>query len=266
MKRIWLTLWVFSIGHLADAKTLLVSDIDDTIKVSHVLSTVGKVSRAADVTTPFLGMAALYQLVVNEDPQNTKVVYLSNAPDEIVGVPALKISHQTFLVRNHFPAGDLLLRDGLFEIDHKLKALRTLIENEKPDLLILIGDNGERDTIIYDQVSREYANLNNMKVLTFIHQLYSTKSSALIPDFLEEVGQPLKENQTGFVTPIEIGLKLNEAGRFSTTSLEWMILNIAPAIVRGSFPSFKDCSDFRWKFSRPQSLHDLISKIDNSCN
>ncbi len=266
MRSIWVVLLVFSLAEAGGAKTLLVSDIDDTIKVSHVLSTVGKIGRAADVTTPFVGMAALYHLIVNENPQDTKFVYLSNAPGEIVGVPALKISHLTFLAYNNFPTGELQLRAGLFEIDHKLKALRELINAERPDLLILIGDNGERDVLFYDQITAEFANLKPMKVITFIRQLYSSKPKLLIPDLFEEIGLQLKPSQIGFVTPIEIGLKLNEAGSLSSASVDWLVRNVAPAVRRDFLPSFADCSDFRWNFSRPQSLQNLIRKIDDRCN
>ncbi len=280
MKRILMILTlsfgaVFAWGQTA--KVLLVSDIDDTIKVSHVLSTIGKFGRAADVTTPFLGMAALYQLIINENPANTKIVYLSNAPDEVAGIPALRISHQTFLDRNHFPKGSLLLRDGLFEQDHKIKELRLLIESEKPDVLILLGDNGEKDILIYDQIVSEYAGLTRMKILTFIHQLYATEKSFLVPDFLSEIGLKIKPQQVGFVTPVEIGLKLNEQHLLSRKSLEWMYKNIIPRIVSESsslwdgfepisFPSFKKCQDFRWIFATPAPVLSLVHKIERECN
>ena len=272
-----LTTLLITVSAQAKSKVLLISDIDDTIKVSHVLSTAAKISRAADVTTPFLGMSQLYQLIVNENSASTKVIYLSNAPDEIGGVPALTLSHQTFLNFNKFPAGELLLRDGLFEENHKLKAIRELVESEQPQTIIMIGDNGEQDSEIYEQIKNEYAE-SGIKMVTFIHQLYSSNSSSFIPDFLEERGHAIFPGQNGFATPIEISLQLNDLGLLSIASVDWMIKNIAPHIVAESsfkwdgleaisFPSFKDCSDFQW--SRPLlriDLADLVKKIERRCN
>lgn len=257
-------------------RVLLVSDIDDTIKVSHVLSNIGKISRAADVTTPFMGMAALYQLIINQNPASTKVIYLSNAPEELAGIPALKYSHQTFLSLNHFPPGQLLLREDIFEKNHKIKVLRQLIDQESPDVLIMVGDNGEKDAEIYHQIVTEYS-YSKMQMHTFIHQLYSSQNSFLVPDFLEEIGKPLFPEQNGYVTPIEIGLKLNEQKLFNTSSVEWLIQRLAPAIVAEkrfkwdglkalTFPQFMNCSDFKWKMPTPQSLLNLLQKIESECN
>lgn len=258
------------------SKVLLVSDIDDTIKVSHVLSNIGKISRASDVTTPFMGMAPLYQLIINQNPASTKVIYLSNAPEELAGIPALKYSHQTFLSLNHFPPGQLLLREDFFEENHKIKVLRQLIDQETPDVLIMVGDNGERDAEIYHQIVTEYS-YSKMQMHTFIHQLYASKNSFLVPNFLEEIGKTIYPEQNGYVTPIEIGLKLNENGLFKTISVDWMIQHMVPAIVAEkrfkwdglkplTFPQFMNCTDFKWNSPIPQSLQKLIQKIESECN
>jgi len=268
-------------------KVLLVSDIDDTIKVSHVLNKVGKFARAVDATTPFKGMAQLYQLIVNQNPSSTKVAYLSNAPKNIgaipnapqaiAGIPAASVTHQLFLDFNHFPKGELILREDLEDQDHKTKALRMLIEREKPDVLILIGDNGEHDVDFYRQATQEHAYMKNMQVLTFIHELYKTEASFYLPDFLDETGREVFPEQMGFVTPIEISLKLNEERVIGKDKVDWMIKNVAPSIAQEdkikwdglkpiSFPFFKKCPQFKWTFSRPQQLQSLIQRIESECN
>ena len=86
---------------MSGTETLLISDIDDTIKISHILSS-AKIIRAVDVSTPFLGMSQLYQLFLNDQKGEGRIVYLSNAPTEIVGVPLMPFSHMTFLRKNNF--------------------------------------------------------------------------------------------------------------------------------------------------------------------
>jgi hypothetical protein len=257
-------------------KVLLISDIDDTIKVSHVLSTAGKLSRAADVTTPFRGMSELYQKIVKENKASIKVVYLSNAPEQIAGIPALKISHQTFLNFNDFPPGDIDLRESLFVENHKVTEVRRLIELVKPEVVIMLGDNGEKDVDVYHQMESEFAG-RGIQMHTFIHQLYNSEIPFYIPDFFAEQGRKLYAEQTGFVTPIEISLKLNELGLFSQKSLNKMIHSFSSDIIQEqtlkwdglrpiTFPFFKNCADFKWTFSRSSELQRLIQKIEAVCN
>lgn len=275
-------------------KVLLVSDIDDTIKVSHVLNKVGQFARAVDATTPFKGMAQLYQLIFNQNPATTKIAYLSNAPKdfgalpnapkELAAIPASSVTHQLFLDYNRFPKGELILRENLQDQEHKAKVLRRLIETEKPDILILIGDNGEKDVDFYKQAVEEHAYMKNMLVLTFIHQLYKAEPAFYLPDFLDEVGRMPFADQIGYVTPIEIALTLKEQNVIGQDKLDWMLRNVAPAIVAEaevkwdglkpiSFPFFKNCTDFKWNFARSlqvkeqtEQLQKLIQRIESECN
>lgn len=260
-------------------KVLLISDIDDTIKSSHVLSKVGETARVANVTVRFNGMAQLYQLIVNENPSSTKIVYLSNAPKKILGIPALQYLHQTFLSFNRFPPGEVDLRESIFEKDHKIKEIRRLLINEKPDVVIMIGDNGENDAAIYRQATLEFAN-QGLTMVSFIHQLYSTKpgfiDSVLGTNSFSEIGKILEQDQTGFVTPIEIALQLNQQGLLGSDKVAWMVQYVAPVIVKESyfdsdaigaitFPSYMNCTDFKWQWPETAQLLPLIHKIRSQC-
>lgn len=260
-------------------RVLLISDIDDTIKVSHVLSKTGMAARAANVTVRFSGMAQLYQLIVNENPSSTQIVYLSNAPQDLFGIEPLKYLHQAFLSYNRFPPGTLDLRADIFEKDHKIKELRRMIEAEKPDVVIMIGDNGEMDTEIYKQATLEMKD-KPIKMVTFIHQLYATEISEIDKilglDSMAEVGKKLQPGQTGFVTPIEIALELAQQGLLKSESVQWMESNVGTYIANESyfdsdsygpitFPSFMRCQDFKWTGPRAKETNALVKKIDSVC-
>ncbi len=260
-------------------RVLLISDIDDTIKSSHVLSKVGVAARVTNMTVRFSGMAQLYQLIVNENPGTTKIVYLSNAPEEVLGIPVLQYLHQTFLSFNRFPPGEVDLRESIFEKDHKIKEIRRLLTNEKPDVVIMIGDNGENDAAIYRQATLEFAN-KGITMVSFIHQLYSTKlgfiDSVIGTNSFSEIGKKLKQDQTGFVTPVEIALQLNQQRLLGADKVSWMIQNVAPFIVQESyfdsdvvgtitFPSYINCSDFKWQWPETAELLPLIHKIKSQC-
>lgn len=258
----------------AKTKTLVISDIDDTIKVSHILSTAGKVSRASDVTTPFSGMAQLYQLIMNQNPQNSRMVYLSNAPEEIGGIPALEVAHRTFLSFNRFPPGDVELRENIFDKNHKINEIRRLINQEEPELVILVGDNGERDPEIYHQAYLEFS--DKVRIVSFIHQMYSAHVPFWKPNFLAEIGAEIKKEQIGYVTPIEMAVELKKQNILDEKSYAWMIENVSPYIVQEdsikwdglkpiSFPSFKNCSDFVWRWKITSELNKIYDKIKKEC-
>lgn len=276
-------------------KVLVISDIDDTIKVSHILGDLSyKLVRAADTRTPFMGMAPLLQWIVasnkaqnNQENSSVKVVYLSNAPEEIMGVPAMLLSHQTFLANNNFPEGELSLRDSLFDKNHKINEIHRLINAERPDTVIFIGDNGERDPEIYHQAYLDFKN-SGIKIFTFIHQLYRTSVPFYQPEFLSEMGSKIYSEQIGYATAIEIALYLRSTNLITTPALKWMLQKVAPAVVSEkmfkidrakplAFPAFMNCSDFKWRWNDTQvyaelataernNLNMLIKKINSRCD
>lgn len=274
MKNCWLVIIAILFSSNAFSYTLIISDIDDTIKVSHVLNNAGKVANALNVTKPFTGMAQLYQLLLNQNPQASRIVYLSNAPKEVAGIPAMKLSHEAFLSYNNFPAGELDLRADIFNPHHKITELRRLLSQERPDLVILIGDNGERDPEIYYQAAREFG--AKMRIVSFIHILYASKKPMLLPKFMAETGSKLYPGQIGYVTPVEIALELQSQKILRAEDSAWMIKNILPRILDEdslkvetmrslSFPFFASCDDFKWRWPLVLETAKLNQKIKKMC-
>lgn len=260
-------------------KVLLVSDVDDTIKISHVLSNPGAVSQAPNVTAVFTGMSQLYNLIQRQ--YAAKVIYLSNAPDGYDGISPIRVLHQTFLDYNKFPAGELLLRQNLLDQNHKITQLRRLLAEEKPDVMILFGDNGERDSEILHQFTQENINNKALTVVSFIHQLYSSKDKSIVSRIFEghlssEIGKKITAEQIGYVTPVEVSLELHQRGLLSDANTKWMVDNIAPYIVHqprwkfspigeATFPDFEDCSDFVWRWKAFNEITPLMNRVSQEC-
>jgi len=251
---------------------LIISDIDDTIKVSEVL-TPFVVLRAADTNTPFAGMANLYQLLVNENPDRTKVFYLSNAPKEILGLEPMRISHQALLNNNHFPKGELILRQSIQDEGHKNRTIRELVKKYNPSKVIMFGDNGEKDVFTYSIAASELKTLK-IETHTYIHQLYS--ASNILPF---KRGQALLAGQVGFATPIEVGIDLVQKKQMSQDNLNILFKLSASYIMNEdsykidafsaiSFPFFKDCSDFQWLASWPlnNQTWDYMQFLEEKCH
>lgn len=142
----------------------LISDIDDTIKDSHVLD-----RRELLLNTfvrPFVavnGMATRYREFAN-GRADLRVHYVSGSPHQLYAVLS------EFLDVERFPGGSLHLRDIAIGREvfgekngetggtraHKLKTIRRLIEDFPRRRFVMIGDSGEQDPEIYATLAREY--------------------------------------------------------------------------------------------------------------
>ncbi len=137
----------------------VVSDIDDTIKVTEVLD------RRAMIRNTFYrpfravsGMAAAYRRWAG---QGAVFCYLSASPWQLW--PAL----QAFMEKAGFPRGAVRLRrfrvkDGSLvdflgsSADYKTASIRRLLERFAERRLVLVGDSGERDPEIYGAIARAH--------------------------------------------------------------------------------------------------------------
>lgn len=201
------------------------------------------------------GMAEFYNDLL-ENISDLNFVYLSSAPKRL-----MMKSHKKFLDSNKFPDGQLILRKSLFEssFDHKIENIEKVIEELKPKKLILIGDNGESDSEIFEFVYEKYA--DSIEIHQFIRRTYSAPTS---DGSIEQVE---------FVTPVEICLSLEQAGLAvcPESYLVSVFLEVSSEIDVENFGSFyfhpyMDCYGYEWPledFSLPvlgivKDLRDLL--------
>lgn len=243
MKKQLFVLIALFLGTLAQARIAVISDIDDTIKVAHVLDRSDSVKKAFKTQNLFRGMNILYQEIALSNP-GTKFYYISNAIRTI-----MSRSHRQFLTQHKFPNGTLALRESLGETNHKVETIRKILKDPEINFVIFIGDNGERDTEVYAQMRKEFPTIPTM---TFIRQAYSTSHN-----HNEDIGKPLKPAQNGFMTPIEISIDLSQIGILTSSQLNRIesayippTLGLAVSEDRSgndgvlSFPRWIDCRDF----------------------
>jgi phosphatidate phosphatase APP1 len=136
-----------------EARFGVVSDIDDTIVYSNVLSKwrmiVTLALSNARTRKPFKGVAAFYRALhggVNP------LFYVSKSPWNLY-VPLLE-----YLEAQGLPLGPLLLRDfGLrMNRSHKLEAIEAILRTYPALPFVLIGDSGEQDPEIYAALLRRH--------------------------------------------------------------------------------------------------------------
>jgi hypothetical protein len=112
----------------------------------------------------------------------------------------------------------------------------------------MIGDNGERDPLVYNQIRKEFPEI---KMITFIREAYSSQHKEE-----DDRGTRLLEGQIGFVTPTEIALKLQSENFLSANQVNVLEYYYAvPTVAQAkeedddgetgtlSFPNWIDCRD-----------------------
>jgi phosphatidate phosphatase APP1 len=142
----------------------LISDIDDTILVSDVLSTTTLLKNSlavpAEQREPVPGMAGLYVKLLNANPvpEASAVFYVSSSPRQLTD------NLRRFLKLNSFPRGVLQLKeigsgsgDSMGEHEaYKLRRIETILAEFPQTKFYLFGDDGERDPEIYDALLTKY--------------------------------------------------------------------------------------------------------------
>jgi len=136
-----------------DAKFAVVSDIDDTVVYTHVMSKLRMLLTVAFSNAytrkPFEGVAAFYRaLHAGRNP----FFYVSKSPWNLY-VPLAE-----YLELQALPEGPLFLRNlGLrMPRDHKCVAICALLATYPKLPFILIGDSGENDPEVYRDIVRRH--------------------------------------------------------------------------------------------------------------
>lgn len=241
---IFLVLTLLNCANFAFAKTVLITDIDDTVKVSHVLDLFDAALYAQDTKSRFLGMKEVLSLVRKQDPR-VDITYLSRGLKFII-----EDTHRKFLTQNNFPEGTYICREDLPADEHKLFHIRKILKEQNPDKVIFIGDNGEMDSLVYHTIVEENKN-STIEFVTLIHLVYSSKNK-------DETGVVLFPEQVGWATSLEAALELQKHQLIGQSEMQNFIHAMIPFLADESksiahhefiFPDFMDCSDFVWRWN-----------------
>jgi len=142
----------------------IISDIDDTIMVSHVLEkrTLLKNSLTVPPTSRDVvaGMADLYRrkLARNDAPDSAPLFYVSSSPRQLTD------NLRGFLKQNGFPRGVLRLKEiseasneSLFDQrTYKYRAIESVLLAHPRVSFALFGDDGEKDPEIYAELQAKF--------------------------------------------------------------------------------------------------------------
>lgn len=222
----------------SSSKILVISDIDDTLKVA---SSRNKVEFLAllNNTTQYTGLSELFQKLSQAWGSQIQFAYVTNAP-WLIGS-----SRQKFLTANSYAEGPVYYNPTLADANHKYKAIRKLITDQSPTHVIFLGDNASRDAQVYVDIMNEYKS-QGLQFSIFIHRLY--------PDLF-----PVDDtNYFSYITSIEIAKRLQKEQFLNRQNYEDFFNLVYPQIVfeidkkqkpspnSQAFPQFMKCSDYKW--------------------
>lgn len=204
----------------AHSKTLIISDLDDTIKYTHVASA-KKLFHGVANDQAFFGMPELVMGLKRAKGDDTKLFVVSGSPKAIKGII------ENMLRSNGIEADDVVIAGKTAAKPQALEAV--MKAHAKPgDDVILLGDSVESDSKFYLDLKKKFP---NTKTRIYIHRV----STQALPRGIRE-----------FATPIEVAHAEGEyvlAVAMAKTLLERTSADpyVNQRILKFHFPEWKPC-------------------------
>ncbi|OFZ27102.1 MAG: hypothetical protein A2381_10620 [Bdellovibrionales bacterium RIFOXYB1_FULL_37_110] len=244
-----------------DKKIILISDVDDTIKRTHVLN---HFTGGPFINNDFVGLNVLYKMLVcnniSKDQrlsichdiiykttfQNIKVYYVSGAPSVV------KYAGSLFVENTQFPKGEFYHRPNLkistrdFKITQIEHILNQLDPKKKIEVL-LIGDNGEKDIEVYDEIVKKFSH-TKIKFHVYIHMVYATEGDD------KEIGLKKVGNQIPYLTAVDLALDFYSKGWVSKQDVIMvnnLVMNMLYDDYQKVLPAWVKCQEFIDDYKMP---------------
>jgi len=200
----------------------VISDIDDTTKITNVGSPLLAIWNGLFSTRSFAGMPELYSAFAIE--RHYSFDYVTGAPE------ILENNVREFLKVNRFPKGGLHLR-GPFERDlrtYKKRKVLKILAAHPNDQFILIGDDTQHDFEVYDDI-------------------YKTMPDRIIAVYIRKItNRPLPPSAYPFLSAFDIAFTEYLMDRMTVDEISPTALGIlAEPSDRRVFPRFSHCPPTR---------------------
>jgi hypothetical protein len=221
---------------------ILVSDVDDTVKITNVLDR-DDIFKGAVSKLIFAGMPELYRQILGPDSSAERLRFLSSSP----GILDHRV--RKLLKDSNFPAHELTLR-SLPELffssikDYKTKHMQELC-GLSPNKCLLIGDDTGSDPEVYAAFS---ASKPNQVLAIYIHRI---------------TGRKLPTGSLPFVTAYDIAIHEFLAHRLSEQQAAVVGNAVLASNDRTFLPDFQACPGEHEDIpALPDSLATLKARIE----
>lgn len=193
---------------MSQAAFTVVSDLDDTLKISHTTNRLRTVFRGLFMHHAYAGMSELYQEWIG----SSEFILMSSSPNAIRGLIA------SFLSRHGFPKHQIWLRDWFKQPNirkYKTDQMKRLLETV-PGPYIFVGDDSEWDPEVFSKFKEQHP--------TLVLAIYIRRMR----------GRPLPDGVIGFHTAFELALEEHKAGRLKIPQ----VARVGKAVLEEKNPNF----------------------------
>lgn len=174
-------------------KRIIVSDIDDTLLVSHISKTFRKIylliARNSESRKPFKGVVSLYQKLSAN--QTNPFFYVSSSEWNLYEFL------RSFMRFHHLPKGVFQLKElkdhwtdffksGYGNHNHKQDKIERLLAMYPSSKFVLIGDNSQQDPMIYRRLAHTYPGQIEAVLIRGINTKKFTVVNALLKELEEK--------------------------------------------------------------------------------
>lgn len=184
-----------------NSKYAVVSDIDDTIIVSHASKTIRKLRlmlvKNAMTRTAFPGVSEFYNaLKEGHNQENNAFFYVSSSEWNLFDLL------RDFFTFNDFPDGPLMLREmnvkgfklifsGKGKHEHKIDKIEHLLDFYPHLQFILIGDSGQKDPDIYSDIVKRFHDRIAVVYIRHIRAGLNEKKFLDLANNLKKIGKDM---------------------------------------------------------------------------
>lgn len=167
--KLFVLLSLFSYSYASFSKTIIVSDIDDTIKKANSMGGVGGVWHFLR-KKPYEEARDLFnELKGDETAHGEKTAYYY-----VSAAPSYTFNGDKWIKENNFPQGPVILKtkeNGGDTYAYKYRTIKAIIEKERendPALkVVFFGDNSQHDAQVYFDLNRDM----DLRATTFIRDV-----------------------------------------------------------------------------------------------
>ncbi|MBB3696176.1 DUF2183 domain-containing protein [Flammeovirga yaeyamensis] len=188
---------IYNVGH---PKYIVISDVDDTILITHATSFLKRVPqtivRHAFKRKEVEDMSKFYKELKK---QGAEIFYVSNSEMNLFWIIKL------FLITRKFPLGPIYLRyqknwkdfirspkannDQLKNV-HKVSRIAYLINKFPDQKFLLVGDSGQKDPYTYQSIAQEFSNNISGIMIRDVNKGKKDEEMKEIEKSLKEIGVP----------------------------------------------------------------------------
>lgn len=235
-------LLIFSFSALAVNYTV-VSDLDDTIKITNSSGGAGAVYNALFTYKTFSGTEELFQQFSHYSD-----IHILTASPKLLRKNVLTLLNRIFLDYKTVTMRSLRKNKDVFK--YKYDYLIKKITNNPKIKLILLGDNSGEDHLVYTKVKQLYP--DNVEAI-YIRKVKNLK---------------LPKEVTPFISTAEVAANEHLMGRVTESELSSVVREVLSGKFRRVVPRFAFCPKSNWvnDVAQKKMLQEVINLIVSKCN